>query len=98
MEANSYDFTAIRGVQAGAAYYVIMVPLKVVPRLFRFDDEAVPAALRAQRVLNRARVPAIARYITENSSEYILSALCASVDGEMEFEAAAGEGPLRAVG
>lgn len=98
MDVNSYDFTAIRGVQASSAYYVIMVPLKVVPRLFRFDDEAVPAALRAQRVLNRARVPAIARYITENSSEYILSSLCASVDGELEFEPAAPEGPLRAVG
>ncbi len=98
MDSNSYEFTAIRGVQAGAAYYVIMCALKLVPRLFRFDDEAVPADLRAQRVLNRTRVPAIARYIVENPNEYILSSLCASVDGEMEFEPAASEGPLRAVG
>jgi DNA sulfur modification protein DndB len=98
MEANTYDFTAIRGVQAGTAYYVIMVPLKVVGRLFRFDDEAVPAPLRAQRVLNRARVPAIARYITENPSEYILSSLCASVDGELQFDPAETAGPLRSVG
>jgi len=98
VDGNSYDFTAIRGVQAGSAYYVIMVPLKVVPRLFRFDDEAIPPALRAQRVLNKARVPAIARYITDNSSEYILSSLCASIDGEIEFEPAAAEGPFRAVG
>ncbi|MGJ5065234.1 DNA sulfur modification protein DndB [Bradyrhizobium oligotrophicum] len=98
MEANCYDFTAIRGIQAGIAYYVIMVPLKVLPRLFRFDDEVVPAELRAQRVLNKARVPAIARYITENSTEYILSSLCASVDGEMEFKPAAESGHLRAVG
>ena len=40
MESNTYDFTAIRGIQAGSAYYVIMVPLKVVPRLFRFDDDS----------------------------------------------------------
>lgn len=98
MESNCHEFTAIRGVQAGTAYYVVMVPLKVVPRLFRFDDEAVPPELRAQRVLNRARVPAIARYIIENATEYILSSLCASVDGEMEFDPAAPEGPLRAVG
>ncbi len=98
MDENSYTFTAIRGIQARAAYFVIMVPLKVVPRLFRFDDEVIPAQLRAQRVLNRARVPEIARYIAENPSEYILSSLCASVDGELEFTPAAQSGVLRAVG
>jgi DNA sulfur modification protein DndB len=98
MDGNSLGFTAIQGVQAGSAYYVIMVPLKVVPRLFKFDDEAMPAELRAQRVLNRARVPAIANYITNNSSEYILSSLCASIDGEIAFEPAAKDGPLRKVG
>ena len=83
MDGNSLEFTAIRGVQAGSAYYVIMVPLKVVPRLFKFDDEAMPTELRAQRV---------------HSNEYILSSLCASVDGEIEFVPAADDGPLRKVG
>ncbi|HEV2597740.1 DNA sulfur modification protein DndB [Sphingopyxis sp.] len=98
MEANCYEFTAIRGVQAGSAYFVIMVPLKLVPRIFRFDDEAIPAPLRAQRTLNRARVPAIARYITEHPTEYILSSLCACVDGEIVFEPAGDEGSLKSVG
>ena len=98
MTENSLNFTAIRGVQAGGAYYVIMVPLKVVPTLFKFDDESVPSALRAQRTLNRARVPEIASYITRNPTEYILSALCASVDGEIAFEPASTEGHLRGVG
>lgn len=98
MDGNNYEFIAIRGIQAASAYYVIMVPLKIVPKLFRFDDEAVPPELRAQRVLNRARVPAIARYITENPSEYILSSLCASVDGEVSFEPVSEKGPLRGVG
>ena len=98
MDGNSLEFTAIRGVQAGSAYYVIMVPLKVVPRLFKFDDEAMPAELRAQRVLNKARVPSIANYITGNAGEYILSSLCASIDGEIEFAPAAEDGPLRKVG
>ncbi len=98
MDGNCLEFTAIRGVQAGSAYYVIMVPLKVVPRLFKFDDEAMPTELRAQRVLNKARVPAIANYITGNASEYILSSLCASIDGEIEFEPAAADGPFRKVG
>ncbi|TPK59094.1 DNA sulfur modification protein DndB [Mesorhizobium sp. B2-4-15] len=98
MDGDSHDFTAIRGVQAGSAYYVIMVPLKIVPRLFKFEDEAMPATVRAQRVLNRARVPAIASYIVNNANEYILSSLCASIDGEIEFLPAAAEGPLRRVG
>ena len=66
--------------------------------LFKFDDEAMPADLRAQRVLNKARVPAIASYIANNASEYILSSLCASIDGEIAFEPAASEGPMRKVG
>jgi DNA sulfur modification protein DndB len=98
MDNNALEFTAIRGVQAGSAYYVIMVPLKTVSRLFEFDGEDMPADLRAQRILNRARVPAIATYICNNSSEYILSSLCASVDGEIEFQPAAENGPLRKVG
>lgn len=98
MEANHFEFAAIRGIQAGAAYYVIMCPLRQLARLLRFDDEALPADLRAQRVLNKARVPVIARYVAENPREYILSALCASVDGDLEFVPAAAEGPLRAVG
>lgn len=98
MESNSYQFAAMRGRQAGKAYYVLMCPLKLVPRLFRFDDEAVPPELRAQRVLNRARVPQIARYIVDHAEEYILSSLCASVDGELEYESVAASGPMRSMG
>jgi DNA sulfur modification protein DndB len=88
---NAYSFAAIRGVQAGRAYYVAMVPLRMVERLFRFDEDDLPAHLRAQRELNRARVPAISRYLSNNAGAYVLSALAATVDGGMRFEAAAGE-------
>lgn len=98
MEANRYSFTAMRGIQAGKAFFVLLCPLKLVPKLFRFDDESVPPELRAQRVLNRARVPQIARYIADNPQEYILSSLCASVDGEVEFEPVQEQGAMRNVG
>lgn len=98
MEPNSYQFTAMRGVQAGRAYFVLMCPLRLVPKLFRFDDEALPPELRAQRVLNRVRVPQISRYIVEHLDEYILSSLCASVDGEIEFEPVERTGPMRSIG
>ena len=98
MEANRYSFAAMRGIQAGRAFFVLMCPLKLVSKLFRFDDESVPPELRAQRILNRARVPEIARYIADNPSEYILSSLCASVDGEVEFEPAQDKGAMRSIG
>lgn len=88
---NSYAFAAIRGVQAGRAYYVAMVPLHMVERLFRFDDPDLPPGLRAQRELNKGRVPAIARYLATNSGEYVLSALAATVDGGMRFEPVEGQ-------
>ena len=34
----SYQFTAIRGRQAAREYYVAMCPLKLLPRIFLFDD------------------------------------------------------------
>lgn len=85
MSGNNYSFAAIRGIQAASEYYVIMVPLKLVSKIFEFDSEELPADLRAQRVLSKARVPQIASYISENFEAYTLSSLCASVDGDMEF-------------
>lgn len=88
---NNYSFAAIRGVQAGRAFYIAMVPLKTLERLFQFDDEELPPRLRAQRDLNRTRIPAIARYINENPGEYVLSALSASIGGAFEFEPLTGQ-------
>lgn len=95
---NFYSFSAIRGVQAGHPYYTVMIPLVQVPRLFSFDDESLPADLRAQRVLSKVRVPQIADYLAANWDDYILSSLCASVDGDISFKPAADEIALRNVG
>lgn len=46
-----FVFPAIRGIQAGSEYYVSMCPLKLLPRIFRFDDEDLSPELRAQRTL-----------------------------------------------
>lgn len=45
---NCHAFAAIRGVQAGREYFVTMLPLRVVPKLFPFEDTDLPAELRAQ--------------------------------------------------
>jgi DNA sulfur modification protein DndB len=86
---NVFTFTAIRGIQSGREYYVAMCPLKIVPRLFLFNEEELPPELRAQRLLNRTRVPEIARYLVDNHRDYCLSSLTASVDGKMVFEPSA---------
>lgn len=85
MRDQAYTFSAIRGIQAGREYYVIMCPFKLIPRLFLFDEEEISPELRAQRLLNKVRIPEIARYIIENPNEYCFSAITASVDGEVDF-------------
>ena len=96
--SNFYTFAAIRGLQAGYPYYTVMIPLFQVPRLFSFDEADLPANLRAQRVLSKARVPQIADYLATNWEDYILSSLCASVDGEIAFRPATDEVSHRNIG
>jgi DNA sulfur modification protein DndB len=86
-ESFSYLFSAIRGLQAGREYYVAMCPLKLIPKIFLFDEDEIPPELRAQRTLNRSRVPEIARYIIDNPKEYVFSSITASIDGTVRFEA-----------
>ncbi len=81
-----YSFPAIRGIQASREYYVSMCPLKLIPKLFHFDDNEVEPELRAQRVLNKNRIPSIANYIVENKDNYTFSAITASIDGNVEFK------------
>src|SRR5215471_573736 len=85
-DAFSYVLLAIRGTQATREYYVAMCPLKLIPRLFLFDEDEIPGEMRAQRQLNRARVPEIARYIADNPTEYVFSSLTVSIDGQINFE------------
>lgn len=80
-----YRFPVVRGIQAGKIYYIAMVPLKMLGRLFASDEEYVLPEYRAQRRLNEARIPEIKKYILENIESYVFSALAASIDGEFNF-------------
>ena len=94
-----YVFPAIRGVQAGREYYVTMCPMRIIPRMFLFNEEELPPEMRAQRSLNKNRVPEMARYIVENPDSYVFSALTASVNAEVRFEPLLlGGGPTERVG
>ncbi|WP_438291209.1 DNA sulfur modification protein DndB [Streptomyces sp. HUAS TT7] len=87
-----YTFPAIRGIQAGREFYVSMCPLRLIPKIFIFDEEELSPALRAQRILNKGRLPALSKYILDNPDDYIFSALTASVDGDMDFESHSPDG------
>lgn len=80
-----YAFPAIRGMQAGREYYSTMCSLRLIPKLFLYDEEELPEELRAQRTLNKGRIPAISRYLINNPKDYIFSSITASVDGEVLF-------------
>ena len=81
----SYHFPAVKGIQAGREYYISMVPLKLLSRLFPAEDEIVLPEHRAQRRINETRIPEIKNYILDNRDTYVFSALSASIDGEFKF-------------
>ena len=82
----TYSFPALRGIQAGREYYVAMCPLKLIPKIFLFDEDEVPPDFRAQRVVNKNRIPEIAEYILANPKDYVFSSLTASIDGNVTFK------------
>lgn len=75
-----------------------MCPLKLIPKVFLYDEDEIPAEMRAQRLLNRARIPEIAQYIVENPREYVFSAITASIDSEVRFWPFEKSGPNSNVG
>jgi DNA sulfur modification protein DndB len=79
---------AIRGTMGGRQYFTISVSMAEVPRLFRFNDwEQSTPELRAQRVLNKSRVPDIMKYILDNEDGYLFSSITASYSAEVKFTA-----------
>lgn len=80
-----YRFPVVRGVQSKREYYIAMIPLKMLSRLFITDEEYVPPEYRAQRRLNVSRIPTMRDYILQNRDSYVFSALAASIDGDFLF-------------
>lgn len=93
-----HTFPAVRGIQAGRPCYIAMCPLRLVPKIFVFDEDEVPPELRAQRTLNRARVPDIASYLVENPTGYTISSITASVNGKVAFQPLADTGSAQNMG
>ena len=85
MDSAKFTFPAVKGIQASMEYYVTMVPLECLPKLFTFSDENLSPDARSQRTLNKARIPDLANYVLNNPTSYVFSALTASIDGDICF-------------
>ena len=68
-------------------YYACVMKLAVIPKMFTFRDwiEFTPED-REQRVLNKDRIPDIARYILDNEDGYLFSSITASYRCNVHFE------------
>lgn len=82
----NYNFPAVRGVQAKREYYITMIPIKLLNKLFINEDEYISPEYRAQRCINEARIPEMKNYILNNLENYVFSALSASIDGKFVFK------------
>jgi len=90
----SLTFPVIRGLQARREYYVAMWTLRMLRQISIFDEDELPPELRAQRTLNRARIPEISDYILDNPDDYVFSAITVSIDSEVSFEPLPGQDRL----
>lgn len=81
----SYTFSVVSGLQANREYYIAMVPLNLLCKIFENDVDYVLPDYRAQRCINENRIPEIRDYILKNRNTYVFSALSASIDGNFEF-------------
>lgn len=89
------SFPAMRGRIGHRDYFVSMVKLSLVPRMFKFRDwKELPPEQRAQRVIQKNRIPEITQYILDNEDGYLFSSMTASFDCEPKFTAMKGHEDL----
>jgi len=87
-------FPVIRGVQAQREFYVAMWSLRMMKQVSIFNEDELPPEMRAQRTLNKSRIPEIANYILDNPSDYVFSALTVSIDSNVQFDSLPGQDKL----
>jgi len=84
------SFPVMRGNMGGRQYYSLLITLSEIPHFFKFDDwEQCTTELGAQRVLNKARVPHITKYILEKEDGYLFWSNTASNSCPVKFVSSA---------
>ena len=80
------SFPAMKGNMGKRDFYVAMIKLSLIPKIFSYHDwVGLSPEERAQRVLQKSRIPEITRYILDNEEGYLFSSLTASYNGEEVF-------------
>jgi DNA sulfur modification protein DndB len=76
----------MKGVIGQREYYSCLMKLNAIPKMFTFRDwaEFTPED-REQRVLNKKRVPDIAKYILDNEDGYLFASITASYKCPVTF-------------
>jgi DNA sulfur modification protein DndB len=83
-------FPAMEGQIGQRTYYACLMKLNAIPKMFTFRDWAeFTAEDREQRILNKKRVPDIAKYILDNEDGYLFASITASYKNKADFNAVA---------
>jgi len=86
-------FPAMEATIGQRTYYACVMKLSSIPKMFTFTDWIeFTAEDREQRVLNRKRIPDIARYILDNEDGYLFSSITASYKCKVRFEPVSPDG------
>lgn len=87
------SFPAMQGVIGQRTYYSCLMKLNAIPKMFTFRDwaEFTPDE-REQRILNKKRIPEIAKYMLDNEDGYLFSSITASYKCAVEFAPVDGNG------
>jgi DNA sulfur modification protein DndB len=86
-------FPAMQGQIGQRTYYSSLMKLNAIPKMFTFRDWAeFTAEDREQRVLNKKRVPDIAKYILDNEDGYLFASITASYKNQVTFKPLNGSG------
>jgi DNA sulfur modification protein DndB len=89
------SFPAMKGVIGKRQYYATIIALSEIPHLFKFNDwEQFSPEHRAQRVLQKSRIPEIAKYITDNEEGFIFSSITASYNSHPTFHPITPDGDM----
>jgi DNA sulfur modification protein DndB len=90
------SFPTMQGTIGQRTYYSCLMKLNAIPKMFTFRDwaEFTPED-REQRILNKKRIPEIAKYMLDNEDGYLFSAITASYKCPAKFTPVdGGEGNL----
>src|SRR2546427_11236255 len=81
------SFPAMQGPIGQRTYSPCLMKLNAIPKMFTFRDwaEFTPED-REQRILNKKRVPDIAKYMLDNEDGYLFASITASYKCAAEFK------------